>query len=119
MSNAKTIAPEAPVQEAPVQGTPEQKPATSPVGSFFKVEEEDDNKVLKWRFIAKGTSLASILAVFGAVPVEGDKQVSFKVPEAGDLELGDVVRHVFAKAHAAGVTLADLVGLIAAKSAKS
>jgi hypothetical protein len=90
----------------------------SKVGAFFKAPDEDDEKVLKWRFLAKGEALAAILAVFGARAVEGDKQVAFKVEEAGDLELGDVVRHLFAKAHAAGVVLSDLVALIEAKEAE-
>lgn len=88
----------------------------SKVGAFFKAPDEDDEKVLKWRFLAKGEALTAILAVFGARAVDGEKQVAFKVEEAGDLELGDVVRHLFIKAHAAGITLSDIVALIESKA---
>jgi hypothetical protein len=116
MANLNT-ATSATEQKAP-EAAPEQKPpASSPVGDFFKTEDDDD-KAAKWRFVAKGSSLASILAVFGATPHEGDKQVSYKVDcgSAGLVELGDVVRHLFTKAHAAGVTLPDLVALVQVKA---
>lgn len=87
--------------------------------AFFKAPEEDDDKVLKWRFLAKGPALAAILAVLGARAVEGEKQVSFLVEEAGDLELGEVVRHFFIRAQAAGVSLADLIALIESKEEKA
>lgn len=99
------------VKKAPAKG--------SKVGAFFKAPDEDDEKVLKWRFLAKGEALAAILAVFGARAVEGDKQVAFKVEEAGDLELGDIVRHLFIKAHAAGITLSDIVALIESKGGET
>jgi len=107
--------------KGPEQGTDEKagkKAPGSKVKGFFKAPDEDDEKVLKWRFLAKGPALDAILAVFGAAPVEGDKQVAFKVEEAGDLELGEVVRHVFIRAHAAGVKLEDLIALIEEREAK-
>ncbi len=82
------------------------------------VEDDEDEKVQKWRFLAKGPALDAILAVFGARAVEGEKQVSFKVKAAGDRELGDVVRALFLKAQAAGVTLADLIKLVNQKAGK-
>lgn len=113
------------VEKAPAKGpgtegdvkTDKKAPATK-VGKFFKKDsDEDDEKVLKWRFLAKGPALTAILAFFGARAVEGDKQVAFKVDEADDMELGEVVRYLFTRAHAAGVTLGDLVALIEEREA--
>jgi hypothetical protein len=97
------------VRKAPVKG--------ADVKGFFKAPDEDDEKILKWRFLAKGPALDAILAVLGARAVPGEKQVSFLVEEAGDLELGEVVRHFFIRAQAAGVTLADLITLIEKREA--
>jgi len=83
---------------------------------LFDDVETNDEKVQKWRFLAKGTALADILAVMQAKAVEGDKQVAFKVEALGNRELGEVFRALFAKAHAAGVTLSDLLALVKAKS---
>jgi hypothetical protein len=79
-------------------------------------EDEDDVKILKWRFLAKGPALQNILKVFGARAKEGDKQVSFVVG-TGDKarELGDVARRLFEKLADAGVTLRDILALTAPK----
>ncbi len=97
---------------------PEQETGQKDQTGLFAQEEAEDEKVLKWRFLAKGPALDSLLAVFGAEAVEGEKQVSFKVKAAGNRELGDVVRALFQKAHAAGVTLADLIKLVNDKAKK-
>jgi len=99
------------VRKAPAKG--------ADVKGFFKAPDEDDEKVLKWRFLAKGPALDALLKVFGATAKQGDKQVTFIVPDAGDLELGEVVRHIFIKAADAGVTLADLIALIEQEAGKS
>lgn len=109
--------------KGPKEGTGEKDPETVKAPSELEkalglVEDEDDEKVLKWRFLVKGPALDALLAVFGAEAVEGDKQVSFKVKAAGNRELGDVVRALFLKAHAAGVTLKDLIKLVNEKSGK-
>ena len=104
--------PEEGTDEKDQEGTVEKKDQTG----LFQEEAQEDEKVLKWRFLAKGEALDSILAVFGARPVDGDKQTAFRVKAAGDRELGDVVRALFLKAHKAGVTLGDLVKLISSKT---
>ena len=86
---------------------------------LFEEEQKDEEKVIKWRFLAKGPALAALLAFFGARAVEGDKQVGFKVKSAGDRELGDVVRALFLRAERAGVTLADLIKVIREKESKA
>lgn len=83
---------------------------------LFDDVETADEKVQKWRFLAKGTALADILAVMGAKAVEGEAQISFKVEALGNRELGEVFRALFAKAHAANLTLSDLLALVKAKS---
>lgn len=97
-----------------VRKAPEKSPKNA---AFFKVQDEDDGKVLKWRFLAKGPALEAILSVFGATAKQGEKQVTFVVEDAEGLELGEVVRHLFARAHAVGLTKWDIVALIAEREA--
>lgn len=98
------------------QGTETKAPAEDTLGLF---EEEAPKKDLKWRFIAKDRSLDSILSVFEAKVEDEGEKAAFIVPNAGGRELGDVVRAFFRKAHAAGVTLRDLVELVNSKKQNS
>jgi hypothetical protein len=85
---------------------------------FPEDSEAEDEKVHKLRLLFKGTALDDAMAFFGAKAVEGDKQVSFKVPSLGDREVGEVIRALFAKARVAGVTLKDLLAVIREKAQK-
>lgn len=86
------------------------------VGAFFKAPEEDPTEG-KWRFLAKGSSLAAILTVFGAERVAGEKEAAFKVEAAGGMELGDLFREWTRKAAAAGVGLETLIAVVEASAA--
>lgn len=105
-------------KKGPEKAPDEKAPETKDETGLFDEADEKDEKALKWRFLAKGPTLDAILSVFGAAPVDGDKQVAFKVKAAGDRELGDVFRAFIQKAHANGVTLADLIKLVNSKAPK-
>ena len=104
-------------KKGPTEGTTDEpKKVNADEAVLFDDVETSDEKALKWRFLAKGAALDDILAVAEARAVEGEKQVSFKVANLGDRELGEIIRAFFAKAHGAGVVLRDLLAVVRAKA---
>lgn len=122
-TNGAAVQEQEDLMKATRKGTPEGDPAARlPEGTEdtaladLKGEEPDEEKALKWRFLAKGTALDNILKVFGGRAEAGDKQTSFVVGTGEKAtELGDVARLLFARLAEAGVTLRDLVNLAKSK----
>jgi len=100
--------------KVPAEGTPT---VNADEAALFDDVEGADDKVAKWRFLAKGAALDNILGVMGAEPVSGPKQVAFKVKALGNRDLAEVFRALFEKAHGSGTVLRDLLATVRAKAA--